>query len=132
MGIGRHRGRRALVPAPQLPKAAAILLASAAVRRGEWISYGEISVAVFGHRGGARAVGRLAARDAGFQNAHRVIGQGGRIPAAWGGGGDGPERCRRRLEAEGVKFSGGGADPARRVQWRTIEQRMHTSARRRP
>jgi alkylated DNA nucleotide flippase Atl1 len=102
----------------------AILVAGAAVRRGEWTTYGEISVAVFGHRGGARAVGRVAARDDRFRNAHRIIGQGGRIPAGWGGGGPAVERCRRRLGAEGVKFRAGVADPGRLLDWRTLLQRL--------
>lgn len=109
----------------------AILLAGARVRRGEWTTYGEISVAIFGHRAGARAVGRVAARDDRFRNAHRVIGQGGLIPQGWGGGGPAVELCRRRLEADGVGFSAGGADPARMLRWRTIEQRMRTAPRRR-
>jgi len=79
---------------------------------------------VFGHRGAARAVGRWLARDERFRNAHRILRQGGQVAPGWGGGGEGPARCRDRLEAEGVSFTGKAADPARRVSWSVLEDRL--------
>lgn len=98
--------------------------AAAALRAGEWTTYGEISVLVFGHRGAARAVGRWLAREGANQDAHRVLREGGRVAPGWGGGGNGPVRCRERLVAEGVGFTGDVADPARRVRWPVLEERL--------
>ncbi len=94
------------------------------VRAGEWTSYGDISIAVHGHVAAARAVGRAAATVLGFPNAERVIGKGGRIPAGWGvATGGGPEECRRRLEAQGVRFEEGLADPSQHVGWEILVDR---------
>jgi alkylated DNA nucleotide flippase Atl1 len=60
----------------------------------------------------ARMAGRLAASDDAFANAHRVLGSGGVILRA---SETDARRCRRLLEAEGVRFRGRAADPARRV-----------------
>lgn len=47
------------------------------------------------------------------------------IPPNWHfGDGKGPEECRRRLEAEGVTFEGGRADPARRVGYEEVRARL--------
>ena len=103
--------------------------AAGALRRGEWTTYGEISVVVFGHRGAARAVGGWLAREGSAQNAHRVLRQGGRVAPGWGGGGDGPERCRARLRAEGVEFAGEAADPGHWVAWHVLQDRLSVRTR---
>lgn len=95
--------------------------AAAAVPRGLWTAYGEIAVAVTGSRGAARAVGRVAARGTTFPNAWRVIHADGSIPEGWGGGGNGPRRCRELLEAEGVTFKDGRADPEKKLLADEIE-----------
>ena len=89
--------------------------AARVVPEGCWTSYAEISAAVTGTRRAARAVGRAASRDPAFPNAWRVIHADGSVPDGWGGGGDGPARCRRLLEAEGVTFSHHRADPAKKL-----------------
>jgi methylated-DNA-protein-cysteine methyltransferase-like protein len=71
-----------------------------AIPRGRVATYGQVA-AILGVPRGARAVGwALRALPAG--NAvpwHRVVGAGGRISHR---AGDGPERQRRKLRAEGV------------------------------
>jgi alkylated DNA nucleotide flippase Atl1 len=97
----------------------AVLLVSRLVAAGEWTTYGDVAAAA-GRPGAARMVGRLAALHPAFANAHRVLGAGGRIvrPAPAD-----TARCRRRLEEEGVCFSGALADPARRVGWNDLRGR---------
>jgi alkylated DNA nucleotide flippase Atl1 len=84
------------------------------IPQGLWTAYGEIGLAVTGGKA-ARAVARVASRDHAFPNAWRVIHADGSIPDGWGGGGDARRQCRERLEAEGVRFYGGRADPARKI-----------------
>jgi alkylated DNA nucleotide flippase Atl1 len=92
---------------------------AALVGRGEWTTYGEIARVALGGRG-ARVVGGAAARGR-IANAHRVLLAGGMISP---GGGDGRvEECRRRLEAEGISFRNGRADPARHLTWLDLESR---------
>jgi alkylated DNA nucleotide flippase Atl1 len=91
------------------------------IPEGFWTAYGEIGLAAAGTRAAARAVGRAAARNAAFPNAWRVIHADGSIPAGWGRGSGGPERCRELLEAEGVMFSNGRADPAKKILADEIE-----------
>lgn len=95
------------------------------VRRGEWTTYGDVSIAVRGDTMGARAVGRAAALLPQFPEPHRVLQQGGVVPDGWRDDeGRGPEECRRRLEEEGVAFPDGvRADPDRRVTWDVLVER---------
>lgn len=91
------------------------------VERGEWTTYGDISVVVHGSRRYARHVGRAAATYEPFANAQRVLGSGGLVAAGWRDAhGDGPAACRRRLEREGVDFVGGRADPRRGITWEDL------------
>ena len=89
------------------------------VGAGEWTTYGDISIAVLGNHKAARAVGRAAATNPDFPNAHRVLLEGGLISPNWDDPlGRGPAECRRRLEAERITFDENGrADPSRRVTW---------------
>lgn len=100
---------------------ARILRAARVVPEGFWTAYGEIGIAATGRPNAARAVARCAARNPAFPNAWRVIHADGSIPDGWGGGGSGPERCLELLEAEGVRFVNGHADPAKKILAEEIE-----------
>ena len=110
-GSGRDRASRT----------AAIVHAARVIPGGFWTSYGEIALAVTGTRATARLVGRTAAADPAFPNAWRVIHADGSIPDGWGGGGGGPARCRALLEAEGVAFTNGRAEPAKKILAEELE-----------
>ena len=100
------------------PRYAAI---AALVGRGEWTTYGDISVVAHGTVRYARHVGRAAATEDGFPDAERVLAAGGRIAPGWRAeNGGGPDECRRRLEAQGVRFVGERADPGRHVGWEEL------------
>jgi alkylated DNA nucleotide flippase Atl1 len=101
-----------------------VLRASHLVNEGEWITYGDFAIAVYGNVLTARTVGRVAAKNPTFANPHRVIGRDGVIPEGWRGFGGGPEECRRRLEADGVAFKDGKADPAHQISWETLKDRL--------
>jgi alkylated DNA nucleotide flippase Atl1 len=95
------------------------------VRWGEWTTYGDVGLAAHGHPGNARQVGWAAATWAGFPNAHRVLQAGGRIAAGWRDlAGGGPAECQQLLEAEGIHFQNGRADPARYVPAATLRARL--------
>jgi hypothetical protein len=101
------------------------LAAAQLVRRGEWATYGDVSIAVRGDDHGARAVGRAAATLPDFPNPHRILQQGGHIPDGWrDGDGQGPDECHRRLVEEGIRFIGERADPAQRLHWEDLRQRL--------
>lgn len=96
------------------------------VRKGEWTTYGDVSIAVIGHPNGARGAGRAAATAPEFPNPHRVLMEGGTINPNWRDGeGRGPAECRRRLEEDdGVPFNEEDvADPTRRVAWDELMKR---------
>jgi alkylated DNA nucleotide flippase Atl1 len=97
-----------------------ILRAARVIPEGYWTAYGEIGIAATGSPA-ARAVARAAAHDPAFPNAWRVIHADGSIPDGWGTGDGGPERCRQLLEAEGVEFINGRADPAKKILSEEIE-----------
>jgi alkylated DNA nucleotide flippase Atl1 len=107
------------------PNAEAFMRIAAHVSRGEWTTYGDISIAVMGDHRGARGVGRAAAVVPSFPNPHRVLMQGGSISHDWKSPeGLGPEECRRLLEEEGVTFDDDGvADPKQRVTWDELMRR---------
>jgi alkylated DNA nucleotide flippase Atl1 len=101
-----------------------------AVRWGEWTTYGDVGLAAHGHPGNARQVGWAAATWAGFPNAHRVLKAGGRIAAGWRDpAGGGPAECQQLLEAEGIRFQNGRADPARHVPAAVLRARLAASTR---
>jgi alkylated DNA nucleotide flippase Atl1 len=92
-----------------------ILRAAQVIPEGYWTAYGEIGLAATGSRRAARAVARVASRTNAFPNAWRVIHADGSIPDGWGRGDGGPATCRRLLEAEGVRFIEGRADPEKKI-----------------
>jgi len=92
------------------------------VARGEWTTYGDIARVALGGRG-ARVVGQIAARG-GIANAHRVLLAGGRVSPGFDGAR--VERCRRRLEAEGIRFERERADPERRLTWLDLAARLES------
>jgi alkylated DNA nucleotide flippase Atl1 len=94
----------------------------ALVGPGEWTTYGEIARVALGGSG-ARVVGGVAARGA-LTNAHRILLAGGVISP--GGEGGRAERCRRRLEKEGIRFVTGRADPGRHVTWLDLASRLES------
>lgn len=110
-----------------------ILAAARLVRAGEFTTYGDISLVVYGHARGGQAVGRVAAKVADFPTPHRVLGKGGLIPPHWTDGTSGPEEAIRRLEEEGVEVlpddgHGRFAHPRHHIYSDTLSSRMHNEA----
>jgi alkylated DNA nucleotide flippase Atl1 len=92
----------------------AIVRASSVIPEGSWTAYGELGRAATGSRSAHRQVAR-AVHDPAFATPWRVIHADGSIPDGWRGLGGGPEKCRERLESEGVRFRNGRADPAQKI-----------------
>jgi alkylated DNA nucleotide flippase Atl1 len=99
---------------------AAIVRASSVIPEGSWTAYGEIGRAATGSRSAHRQVAQ-AVHDPAFASPWRVIHADGSIPGGWRGLGGGPEKCRERLESEGVRFLNGRADPAQKILSDEIE-----------
>jgi alkylated DNA nucleotide flippase Atl1 len=98
-----------------------ILRAARVIPEGYWTAYGEIGIAATGSRKAARVVARHAAHNPAFAAPWRVIHADGSIPDGWGRQDGGPEKCRELLEAEGVRFINGRADPAQKIVSEEIE-----------
>jgi alkylated DNA nucleotide flippase Atl1 len=104
---------------------APFMAAAQLVRRGEWATYGDLSIALRGDDKAARAIGRAAATLPDFPNPERILQAGGVVPEGWhDDDGRGPEECRRRLEEQDVTFMNGRADPTRRLSWETLRERL--------
>lgn len=70
-------------------------------------------------------MGRAAAAQDDFPNAHRVLRADGTVTRGAGRHRAHEARVRRLLETEGVAFSPGGrADPAARVYWDELQRRL--------
>lgn len=100
-----------------------VLRMSRLIPAGNWTTYGEFSIAVYGNWRTAITVGQQAAKNPAFANPHRVLKADGLIPDEWHDDlGGGPKECEKRLRREGVWLAREErADPAKFLNWERLK-----------